>query len=364
MNIDLQLRAGDWVEVRTKEEIVRTLDVKGQLDGLPFMPEMFAFCGRRFRVFKRAHKTCDTATGAATGVYKGRRMKETVHLDGIRCDGSSHGGCEAGCLIFWKQAWLQKVSDSKEDPGMRSDDPDEGKIRCTEKDVLNRAVNFGNGETVPTYICQTTSIPNATEPLSPWDLRQYFQDISSRNVGLGRMANGFLYMAYKWLALRMRGGRILRYLYDRSAGLRGGYPFPRKHGKILIGSQTPSVQLNLREGELVRVKSYEAILATCDAANKNRGMVFDAEMVPYCGRTFRVLKRVTKILNESTGRMQQLKNPCIILDGVTCQSRYSECRLFCPRSIYPYWREVWLERVNEPSVEVAHVSAPGECAVT
>ena len=55
-----KLQAGDWVEVRSKEEILRTLDKQGRLDGLPFMPQMFQYCGKRFRVFKRAHKTCDT----------------------------------------------------------------------------------------------------------------------------------------------------------------------------------------------------------------------------------------------------------------------------------------------------------------
>src|SRR5262249_30747550 len=58
---------GDWVEVRSKDEILRTLDKNGQLDGLPFMPEMFKFCGRQLRVYKRAHKTCDTVHE-----YKGR----------------------------------------------------------------------------------------------------------------------------------------------------------------------------------------------------------------------------------------------------------------------------------------------------
>jgi hypothetical protein len=32
------LRAGDWVEVRSKQEILRTLDKGGRLEGLPFMP--------------------------------------------------------------------------------------------------------------------------------------------------------------------------------------------------------------------------------------------------------------------------------------------------------------------------------------
>ena len=84
-----------------------------------------------------------------------------------------------------------------------------------------------------------------------------------------------------------------------------------------------------------------------------RGLYFDAEMVPYCGRTFRVLKRVKRILNEKTGRMTEFKNPCIILEGVVCESRYSQCRLFCPRSIYSYWREIWLERVSEAQVGAA-----------
>ena len=58
-----KLRAGDWVEVRSKDEILRTLNAMGRLDGLPFMPQMIQYCGQRFQVFKRAHKTCDTITG-------------------------------------------------------------------------------------------------------------------------------------------------------------------------------------------------------------------------------------------------------------------------------------------------------------
>ena len=142
-------------------------------------------------------------------------------------------------------------------------------------------------------------------------------------------------------------GRALRGLYDTFQRLRGGIPYPRRRGRIPAGAKTPNSTLNLQPGELVRVKSYEDILATLDVNNKNRGLYFDAEMVPYCGRSFRVLKRVSKILDEKTGKMMEFKNPCIILEGVVCQSRYSECRLFCPRSIYSYWREIWLERISE-----------------
>src|SRR6185503_4165611 len=90
--------------VRSREEILSTLDGNGQLDGLPFMPEMLQFCGQRLPVFRRAHKTCDPPNG-----LQGRRMAAAVHLDGVRCDGSAHGGCQAGCLMFWKDAWLKKA---------------------------------------------------------------------------------------------------------------------------------------------------------------------------------------------------------------------------------------------------------------
>ena len=45
-----ELRTGDWVEVRSESEILATLDENGELDRLPFMPEMRKHCGKRFEV--------------------------------------------------------------------------------------------------------------------------------------------------------------------------------------------------------------------------------------------------------------------------------------------------------------------------
>ena len=44
------MRAGDRVELRSPAEILATLDERGCLDGLPFMPEMLGFFGRPFTV--------------------------------------------------------------------------------------------------------------------------------------------------------------------------------------------------------------------------------------------------------------------------------------------------------------------------
>jgi hypothetical protein len=349
MNIN-KLKAGDWVEVRGKEEILRTLDGRGRFEELPFMPEMFAFCGRRLRVFKRAHKTCDTVND-----YKGRKLKNTVHLDECRCDGQFHGGCQASCLIFWKEAWLKKVADIEKTLQVSLDNRSSrlnGNLRavgCTDADVLAATEVSNDGVAVGrVYACQATLLPSFTERLPWWNLRQYLEDYASRNVGLGRMLRGLLYMAYNGLVNTKTGlGEFLRWLYDITAKCRLGFPYPRRQGNIPLGGRTPTTRLDLQPGELVRVKTYKEILATLDPSNKNRGLYFDAEMVPYCGKVYRVLKRVTRIIDEKTGKIQEFKNPCIILDGVVCEARYSECRLFCPRSIYSYWREIWLERVSK-----------------
>jgi hypothetical protein len=37
-----------------------------------------------------------------------------------------------------------------------------------------------------------------------------------------------------------------------------------------------------------------------------------------------------------------------VLEQVWCSGELSKYRLFCPRAIYPYWREIWLERVAPP----------------
>jgi hypothetical protein len=54
--------------------------------------------------------------------------------------------------------------------------------------------------------------------------------------------------------------------------------------------------------------------------------------------------------------MVELKNEAVTLDGVVCSGDLSLRRWFCPRAIYPFWRECWLERV-EPAIQPAAGSA-------
>jgi hypothetical protein len=332
----LRLCAGDWVEVLSEREILDTLDQNGMVDHLPFMPEMLQFCGRTFKIFKRAHKTCDSPHGLGA-----RRMERAIHLDGVRCDGQAHGGCQAGCLIFWKEAWLKPLKGLS----VRSTVRDEKEPRA-EADPTPESPAPGD----KVYICQSTELSKATRPWYWWDLRQYREDYSSGNVRLLQMLASFFFFLYSSVAGAGLGlGSGLRWIYDRFQGLRGGTPYPWRTGHIAAGTATLSCKLDLQPGEWVRVKSYPEILATLDEHMHNRGMYFDGEMVPYTGKTFQVLARVDKIIDERTGKLTTIKSDAVILENVTCLARYSKCRTFCSRSIFPFWREVWLERIDPNS---------------
>ncbi|QEL22968.1 hypothetical protein FQV39_10605 [Bosea sp. F3-2] len=337
----MKMGAGDWVEVRSKDEILATLDKGGRLEGLPFMPQMFDYCGQKFQIYKRAHKTCDTVSGD----YVGRRLPDSVHLN-HRCDGAAYGGCQAGCLIFWKQAWLKPVE--KDEFGETSDTKHLA-AGCTEEDVLKatRASGSQPKQNIR-YSCQATELLQYTQPLKWWDARQYVEDYTSGNNSLPRMLRGFLYFAFIYITMakRRRLGRPGRWLYDRSQSLWGGVPFPRRAGDLTRGAIGPVSELNLQAGDWVRVRSFEDIRKTIDVFNQNRGMSFDAELVPYCGKVLQVKTRVETFIDEKTGFMRRLKTPAVILENSYCRSRYSENRLFCPRSIYTWWREIWLEKLD------------------
>jgi hypothetical protein len=344
----LNLRCGELVEVCSEEEILATLDVDGDLEGLPFMPEMLQHCGKRLRVYRRADKTCDTITGT----WRGRRMERTVHLESARCDGQAHGGCQAACMMFWKEAWLRRVEPKPLAPlwnlvaGPRDRRPETESAPggCTAEALRSNTVQEDSPDaTDPAYRCQATQLLRATSPLDWRKPGPYLRDWLSGNVGLFFLLRALAFRGLYRLVRLGRGYRLKRSIYKMLARLLGEVPWPYGYGELK--GRTPKEILDLQPGEWAQVKSPEEILATLSGM-KNRGLSFAPEMVRYCGQTHRVLARVEKIVNEQTGKMMRLPNDCIILEDVICQSECSSYRLFCPRSIYAYWREIWLRRLE------------------
>jgi hypothetical protein len=307
------LRAGETVQIKSASEILATLDDEGKLDGLPFMPEMLEYCGQTLTVYKRADRTCDTI------FFDGqRRMHDAVFLTGLRCDGSAHGGCQAGCSFFWKEAWLRRPGE----PG----EPEAAGASGDEAILFDAARLIADGDPAPErYMCQATEISRASTPLAWWEPTQYARELATGNASLLELLVAMVKWAFVQVQRRLMGGSTV--------------PFIR--GKL---TKTPKSQLDLRPGELVRIKSSAEIAETLDRQNRNRGLTFDSEMLRYCGGEYRVLRRVERIINEETGEMMDLPGDCIVLDGVTCTAEYHR---LCRRSIYPYWRELWLSRVEE-----------------
>jgi hypothetical protein len=329
----LDLRPGELARVRSAAEIFATLDDKGTLDGLPFMPEMLKFCGRTLPVTQRADKTC-----AGDGVV--RRMYNTVHLQNVRCDGSAHDGCQAACLMFWKEAWLERVENGSSPASAELGEEEQSYVAQT-LDPATREIGEAG---VPRYRCQATDIPSASEALRFRQADQYVRDV--RNWSVRKIVRGLVIEVFNlWQSFSKRH-------LPKALLIADGNRYPFVVGRLEKGQAPKGGNLHLRPGDLVRIKSKEEIEATLDTTCHNRGLSFDGEMSNYCGRTARVRARVNRLIEESTGEMVDIKSDCIVLEGVVCAADYHR---FCTRAIYPYWREIWLEKIDD----TAHTNGSG-----
>jgi hypothetical protein len=312
--------------VRSREEILATLDKDGSLGGMPFMPEMLQYAGEQLEVYAPVHKTCDAINLTGTS----RRMERTLHLTGVRCDGSAHGGCQAGCMIFWRQEWVERVAGDGA-TGVASTPPAAG--ATLEAVLAGTQTTNDDGELV--YRCQATEINNASTHMSGFDPSQYVRDVRTGNVGVRAMVAGLTVLAfnkYQALSRRFLPGRLR---------IRNGLTYPFYQGTG-TGTRTPAI--DLQPGDLVEIRSKAEIMATLHPeSNNNAGLWFDWEQVPACGRRARVERKVERIIDESTGKMRKLRD-CFVLEGVICTGFY---RKFCQRAVLMYWRSAWLRRVDE-----------------
>jgi hypothetical protein len=318
------LKAGDWVDVKSPEEIARTLAADGTLDGLAFMPEMLPFCGRRFQVLRTAEKLCVEAT---PGGYRIRefRNNDVVILRELRCSGADHEGCGRACVLFWKTVWLRKAAG-----------PEPPAARGTRYGSLMEKLRT---QTAPDrYFCQSTEMMRATEPLSRGRiLKKCLREIRVGNRGIFEMAR---------LTLMPLWRKATEWM-----------PRPRLTGEL---KRTPTAELQLQPGELVEIRSAAEIAETLDPRGRNRGLICDYGMCQYSGGTYRVRNRLDRMISEPTGQMRRVENT-VILEGLQCLC----WNVFggCPRGDFMYWREIWLKRAarNGGMPEMPTAETAGLC---
>ena len=249
-----------------KRKSLRRSTKTGGLKACPSCRKCCSYCGQRFQVFKRAGKTCSEMAGPAGVVYVSRRLRDTVHLE-HRCDGRAYGGCQAGCLIFWKEAWLKRVgaTDSRATAGARAVGRSSlySQVRPLHRgsDSCGSHVS-GAGRRSQVFVPShpVAEVDNAAEVVGrpaicrSLSLRQQFPRDSAEGhcipALLLRYAGAFAALGC-CVALGLR-----------SVPVRLGRPSVSRGSlaRLQLARPHPRLDMDLKPGELVRVKSYEQIL--------------------------------------------------------------------------------------------------------
>jgi hypothetical protein len=255
---------------------------------------MKKYCGTRHKVLKRINSMMVEGVGV-------RGVTNTVILEGTVCYGE-YLGCTRTCLLLWKEKWLKEATGNT-----RSIPPQKENIEGFSSSI----------KTNP--FCQATSYVKATFPTKRSPIKQYILRLQAQGPTV------FLH-------------RLLASLNQKVESLMIG------KGNLTLGdrTRTPTVTLGLKPGEYVEVKSLNEIRATLDRRGRNRGLSFNLEMLKYCGKRYKVLKRVDKMVIEPTVTIRQIANT-VLLEDVTCDG---QAHGDCPRMCYCLWREIWLKRTQ------------------
>lgn len=211
-----------------------------------------------------------------------------------------------GCKFYWRSQWL------------RDDPPEPAEASEQELKSIESRLSQIAQLVEDRFRCQATELIQIASPSSALNPQQYLSDIKS-GVPVLQVVNFLFNLAIRKISRR---------------------------SDHLVGSctgRTPTIELGLSVGDRVRVKGIDEIRATLDRKSCNRGLWFDkTEMAPFCGSELVVSRVLNKLIDEKTGELKTLKQPCIVLAETECSGVF---RRFCSRGMLHFWREIWLERL-------------------
>ena len=112
----------------------------------------------------------------------------------------------------------------------------------------------------------------------------------------------------------------------------------------------------LRRGDLVEVKGPDEILKTLDSDGALDHVPFMPEMLEFCGRRFRVSRRVVKSCSSgSRSSMRGFRTDDVVLLELRCSGLAHDG---CQKRCMIFWREAWLRKVQDQD-PVSDVSEAG-----
>lgn len=108
--VRLDLKVGEVVEIRSREEILPTIDQRNRNRGMAIDEEMTRYCGGRFAVTSRVTQIINEKTGEMMHF-----KNPCIVLNDVCCRGEySHRRllCPRRIKIYWRETWLQRVAES------------------------------------------------------------------------------------------------------------------------------------------------------------------------------------------------------------------------------------------------------------
>ncbi len=172
----------------------------------------------------------------------------------------------------------------------------------------------GSGDSQTISLCQIENISRLSKPLSIFD--KIFQS------------------RYRLVRILRRRFRYARNLIRERLN----------HADSDVNPLVAGIAASFSPGKMVRVKSRSEIQATLDRWNRLGGCSFMEEMWDYCGTIQRVYKNVNQFFDERDYHIKHCKK-ILLLDDVQCQGTKDFGP--CDRSCYFFWREEWLEKLDE-----------------
>lgn len=100
---NLNLQAGDWVNVKNAGKIQATLNPGGINCGLAFRPSMAEAIGGRYQVAFPVQKIILEQSGKMV------HLTNTVALKGVVCQGVCAANCPRAEYLYWRESWLRRV---------------------------------------------------------------------------------------------------------------------------------------------------------------------------------------------------------------------------------------------------------------
>lgn len=119
--------------------------------------------------------------------------------------------------------------------------------------------------------------------------------------------------------------------------------------------------IGLRAGDWVQIKTAPQIAQTLDADGMLDGLPFMPEMLEFCGRSARVVRRAEKTCIEYPGGRYKsrefLNNDVVLLDTSRCSGMDHDG---CTRACLFFWKESWLQKTDGQLAYVEDCAAQEE----